>query len=273
MFVYSYRYVCSVLCILFHCVVLCIVCVSMCTVLLLPGVNPTAVNKYIIINSRQEATTPNIGTCCYTPAIAICRLKIDVLHSDMAYHRQLILSNIPKVLGSAVPYPPTSYTLAYRQVTIRTYYELWTFIFAFTCFRGLMLVKYKINYYVRSGLGRCSSCYYVGYTNIAAGQGRPDTRTVYCSVLVESSWNVMTYGDSREGQWRENWRMEWVASTLHATSEHGVSSITTADSHTSAAGSRLNWRPHADLNGLVRFVERRNLVFCACAITFQTQSN
>jgi len=29
--------------------------------------------------------------------------------------------------------------------------------------------------------------------------------------------------------------MEWVASTLHSTSEHGLSSITTADAHTSAA--------------------------------------
>ena len=54
--------------------------------------------------------------------------------------------------------------------------------------------------------------------------------------------------------------MQWVASTLHTTSEHGVSSITTADAHTSAASSRLNWRPPADLNGLVRFAERRNVV-------------
>ena len=36
---------CSVLCILFHYVVLCTVCVSMCSVLLPPGVNPIAVNK------------------------------------------------------------------------------------------------------------------------------------------------------------------------------------------------------------------------------------
>ena len=43
MFMYSYCNVCSSLCILFHSVVLCIVCVSMCTVLLSPGVNPTAV--------------------------------------------------------------------------------------------------------------------------------------------------------------------------------------------------------------------------------------
>ena len=60
--------------------------------------------------------------------------------------------------------------------------------------------------------------------------------------VVEYSWNVMAHGDAREGKWRGNWRMEWVASTLHTTSEH-VSSITTADAHTSAASSRLNWLP------------------------------
>ena len=46
------------------------------------------------------------------------------------------------------------------------------------------------------------------------------------------------------GEVKGNWRMEWVASTLHTISEHGVSSITTittADAHTSAASSRLNW--------------------------------
>jgi len=58
---------------------------------------------------------------------------------------------------------------------------------------------------------------------------------------------------------RGNWQMEWVASTLHTTSEHGDSSITTADAHTSSASSRLNWHP-ADLNGLVRFTKRQNLV-------------
>ena len=58
-----------------------------------------------------------------------------------------------------------------------------------------------------------------------------DGRFVAC-FKVESSWNVMAHGDAREGKWRGNCRMEWVASTLHATSEHGVSSITTADAHT-----------------------------------------
>jgi len=61
--------------------------------------------------------------------------------------------------------------------------------------------------------------------------------------LVKSSWNVMAHGDAQEGKWKGNWRMEWVASTLYTTSERGVSSITTADAHNSAAVSRLNWRP------------------------------
>jgi hypothetical protein len=57
----------------------------------------------------------------------------------------------------------------------------------------------------------------------------------------------------------------------YTTSEHGASSSTTADAHTSAASSRLNWRP-------CRFKWTRPLRrktksgFCAFAITFQTQS-
>jgi len=46
MFMYTYCYVRSVLSILFHCVVLCIVFVYMCIAHLPPGVNPIAVNKY-----------------------------------------------------------------------------------------------------------------------------------------------------------------------------------------------------------------------------------
>ena len=68
----------------------------------------------------------------------------------------------------------------------------------------------------------------------------------YCfstAPMVESSWNVMAHCDAWEGKWRWNCLMECVASTFHTTSEHDVSSITTADAHTSAAGSRLNWHP------------------------------
>ena len=65
--------------------------------------------------------------------------------------------------------------------------------------------------------------------------------------------------------------MERVASTLYTTSEHGLSNITTADAHTSAASSRLNWRPRQFK--LTRpFRQKTKSGFCACAITFQTQS-
>jgi len=88
---------------------------------------------------------------------------------------------------------------------------------------------------------------------------------------VESSWNVMTHGDAREGKWRGNWRMEWVTNTLHTTSEHGLPSITTADAHTSAASSRLNWLPRR-FKWTRPFRWKAKSVFCACAITFHTQS-
>jgi hypothetical protein len=85
----------------------------------------------------------------------------------------------------------------------------------------------------------------------------------------------MAHGDVREGKWRGNWRMECVASTLHTTSEHDVSSITTittADAYTSAASSRLNWSPRR-FKWTRQFRRKTKSGFCACAITFQTQSN
>jgi len=82
--------------------------------------------------------------------------------------------------------------------------------------------------------------------------------------------NVMAHGDTREGKWRWNWRMEWVASILHTTSEHGVSSITTADAHTSVVSSRLNWRP-CRFKWTRPFRRKMKYGFCTCAITFQTQ--
>ena len=51
MFMSSYYYVRFSLGILYHFVVLCIVCMYVCMVLLPPGVNPIAVNKYIKSNS------------------------------------------------------------------------------------------------------------------------------------------------------------------------------------------------------------------------------
>jgi len=55
----------------------------------------------------------------------------------------------------------------------------------------------------------------------------------------------------------------------HATSERGLSSITQADAHTSAASSRLNLSPHQF--ELTRpFRGKTKSGFCACAITFRT---
>jgi len=88
---------------------------------------------------------------------------------------------------------------------------------------------------------------------------------------VESSWNVMAHGDAREGKCRGNWRMEWVASTLHTTPEHGVSSITTDNAHTSAASSRMNWHPRR-FKWTRPFRRKTKTGFCACAIIFQPQS-
>jgi len=82
----------------------------------------------------------------------------------------------------------------------------------------------------------------------------------------------MAHGDARKGKWRGNLRMEWVASTLHTTSDHGVSSITTADVHTSAASSRLNWRP-CWFKWTRPFRRMTKSGFCACVITFQSPND
>ena len=88
---------------------------------------------------------------------------------------------------------------------------------------------------------------------------------------VDCVWNVMAHGDAREGRWRGIWRILWVASTLHTISEHGVSSITTADVHNSAASSRLNWQP-CRFKWTRPFGRKTKSGFSECAITFQPAS-
>ena len=63
--------------------------------------------------------------------------------------------------------------------------------------------------------------------------------------------------------------LRYTYSALHTTSEHGVSSITTADAHTSAASSRLNWRPR-QFKWTRPFRRKMKSGFRSCAITFQT---
>jgi len=56
----------------------------------------------------------------------------------------------------------------------------------------------------------------------------------------------------------------------HATSVRGVSNITQADAHTSAASSRQSWRPH-QFKWTRPFRGKMKSGFCACAITFRTK--
>ena len=90
-------------------------------------------------------------------------------------------------------------------------------------------------------------------------------------IWVQSSWNVMAHGEAREGKWRWNWWMQWVASTLHTTSEYCVSSITAADAHTSTESSRLDWRPYR-FKWTRLFRRKTKSGFCSCVITFQLAS-
>jgi hypothetical protein len=86
--------------------------------------------------------------------------------------------------------------------------------------------------------------------------------------VVESSWNVMAHVDSRRGgECGRNWRMEWVASTFHITSELRWSAPRNMVYPALLPLMRtiqlpvVDWNEaHADLNGLVCFAERRNLV-------------
>ena len=76
---------------------------------------------------------------------------------------------------------------------------------------------------------------------------------IQCQV-VELVRNLVAHGDARYS---------------HATSECGISSNTKADAHTSAASSRLNWRPHR-FEWTRPFRGKTKSGLCVCAITFRT---
>jgi len=85
----------------------------------------------------------------------------------------------------------------------------------------------------------------------------------------------MAHGEAREEKWRGNWRKECVTSKRHMTVEHrlarAVQTLQT-DVHSSPASSRVNWFPHLfKWTPPLRWKTKSD--FCACAITFQTQSN
>jgi len=78
-------------------------------------------------------------------------------------------------------------------------------------------------------------------------------------------WHTVTHGRGSEGE-------TGVGSQYsHKTSEGGVSSITNADAHTSAASSRLSWLP-LRFKWTHPFRRKTKSGFCACAIRFRTSS-
>jgi hypothetical protein len=69
----------------------------------------------------------------------------------------------------------------------------------------------------------------------------------------------MAHSDTREGKWRGNWQMEWLASTLHTTSDMVYPALLPL--MCTPQLPVIDWTDApANLNGLIRFAERRNLV-------------
>ena len=87
----------------------------------------------------------------------------------------------------------------------------------------------------------------------------PDV-TLFCHLSkVELVRNLVAHSDTREGNWRRNWRMEWVASTL--TPPPNVVYPALLKLMRTPRLPAVDWTDAPnDLNGLVRFEERRNLV-------------
>ena len=77
--------------------------------------------------------------------------------------------------------------------------------------------------------------------------------------MLELVRNLVAHGDAREGKWRGNWRMEWVASTL--TPPRNVVYPALLKLMRTPRLPAVDWtEAPTDLNGLLRFGERRNLV-------------
>ena len=92
----------------------------------------------------------------------------------------------------------------------------------------------------------------------------PHCQIVICrqrenGTAVELVRNLVAHGDAREGKWRGKWRTEWVASTL--TPSPNVVYPALLKLMRTPRLPAVDWTDTpTDLNGLVRFRERQNLV-------------
>ena len=87
-------------------------------------------------------------------------------------------------------------------------------------------------------------------------------------LAAECVWNLMAHGDAREGKWRGNWWMEWVASTLTLPRNMVYPALLTL--MRTPRLPAFDWiDAPANKNGLVRFGERRNLVSAPVPLRFE----
>ena len=108
--------------VLFHCVVLCIVGVQMCAVLLRPGDNTIAVNKYIIIsrnvrnNLHTPTSQPKTLEFSSTPLLDI---HSPILLASHKKHRGFVvyLQNFRQKLCRDVLFPHSCYTSRLSHIT------------------------------------------------------------------------------------------------------------------------------------------------------------
>ena len=87
--------------------------------------------------------------------------------------------------------------------------------------------------------------------------------------LVELVRNQVAHGDARDGKWRGNWRMEWVASTL--TPHPNVVYPALLKLMRTPRLPAFDWTdaPHR-FEWTRPFRGKTKSGFCACAITFRT---
>jgi hypothetical protein len=90
-----------------------------------------------------------------------------------------------------------------------------------------------------------------------------------CTHNVECVWNLMAHGDARVGKWRGNWRIEWVANTL--TLPRNVVYPALLSLMGTPRLPAVDWRP-CRFQWTRPFRRKTKSGFCACAITFKTQS-
>ena len=82
---------------------------------------------------------------------------------------------------------------------------------------------------------------------------------IHPALVVYCVRNVVAHGDAREGKWRGNWRMEWVASTL--TRPRNVVYPALLTLMRTPRLPAVDWTDSpTDLNRLVCLGERRNVV-------------